>query len=149
MESTTPLRHGCWDLVTLSSNTPAACAPDSACEGVAGLAAKPLANEHCPATESCLDEFEDSGWTWVPYVLLIAAGYATYKYWPLIVTKIPAGVLEKLPAGAKGGMGGGGGGDDLAPAGGSIYGTCAPTCTAAAASEEALANPDTRFVLTG
>jgi len=110
-------------MVTLGSSAPTACAPDSACEGVAGLAAKPLANEHCPATESCLDEFEDSSWTWVPYVLLIAAGYATYKYWPLIVTKIPAGVLEKLPAGAKGGMGGGGGGDDLAPAGGSIYGT--------------------------
>ena len=71
---------------------------DAACTGVEGLAGKPIANEKCPATAAC--EFGDAGdsMTWVVLVLfLIVAGVATVKYWPLIVTKIPADLAAKLP----------------------------------------------------
>lgn len=84
--------------VNVTQTGPTACLTDAACTGVEGLAGKPIANEKCPATAAC--EFGDAGdsMTWVVLVLfLIVAGVATVKYWPLIVTKIPADLAAKLP----------------------------------------------------
>lgn len=112
-------------LITLTPNRPAQCATDAMCTGE-GIATKPIANERCPATISC-DQYDggSSYTTWVVVVLLIVAGVGVWKYWPLIVAKIPADMAAKLP---KGGGGGGGiesglGGAAPPPASGdSIYG---------------------------
>lgn len=107
-------------LVTLTSNSPAQCAPDSMCAGE-GIATKPIAHERCPATADC----DSTDYTYLYVVLFLVAAAAVYHFWPLIVTKIPADLAAKLP---KAGGGGGGiesglGGAAPPPAtGSSIYG---------------------------
>lgn len=116
----TPQQAG---LVTLTANPPATCATDADCAGIEGLAAKPVATEFCPATRPC--EIGDSGdvWTWILLILVVGAAVAVWKFWPLIVTKLPANVVAKLPQGGGGGIESGLGGAAAPPASGdSIYG---------------------------
>lgn len=109
-------------LVTLTSNYPMECATDEDCIAAEGVAEKPVASEHCPATRQCEIGDAGDGWTWVLVILFVAGGVAVWQYWPLIVTKIPAGIADKLPKGG-GGIESGLGSSDPPPASGdSIYG---------------------------
>lgn len=108
-------------LVTLTADAPAQCASDEICAAADGVATKPIAHERCPATAPC-----DTGtsYTYLYVAIVLVVGAAVYKYWPLIVTKIPANLAASLPKGSGGGgIESGLGGATPPPASGSsIYG---------------------------